>query len=154
MYIILRYIWNEVRYNIKKRLITVDEAWWMMQYDEGASFLFSIAKRIRKYYGGLSTITQDISDFMNSRYGKSIVSNSSLQLLMKQSKSSIDVVADTFYLTEREKYFLMETKVGEGIFFAGNKRAAIQVVASYNEDKIITTNPAQRMEIEKEKREE
>ncbi|MFW5884890.1 MAG: VirB4-like conjugal transfer ATPase, CD1110 family [Patescibacteria group bacterium] len=153
MYIILKYIWNEVRYNVKKRLITVDEAWWMMQYDEGASFLFSIAKRIRKYYGGLATITQDISDFMNSRYGKSIVSNSSLQLLMKQSKSSIDVVADTFYLTEREKYFLMETKVGEGIFFAGNKRAAIQVVASYNEDKIITTNPAQRMEIEKEKRE-
>ncbi|MFO7807146.1 MAG: ATP-binding protein [Candidatus Moraniibacteriota bacterium] len=154
MFIILKYIWNEVRYNVKKRLITVDEAWWMMQYEEGARFLFSIAKRIRKYYGGLSTITQDISDFMGSRYGKAIVSNSSLQLLMKQSKSSIDVVADTFYLTEREKYFLMETKVGEGIFFAGNKRAAIQVVASYNEDKIITTNPEQRIQLEKEKKEE
>jgi type IV secretory pathway VirB4 component len=154
MFIILKYIWNEARYNVRKRLITVDEAWWMMQYEEGARFLFSIAKRIRKYYGGLSTITQDISDFMGTRYGKAIVSNSSLQILMKQSKSSIDVVADTFYLTDREKYFLMETKVGEGIFFAGNKRAAIQVVASYNEDKIITTNPAQRMKIEKEKNEE
>ncbi|MCK5081128.1 MAG: DUF87 domain-containing protein, partial [Candidatus Moranbacteria bacterium] len=153
MYLILKYIWNEVRFNMKKRLITIDEAWWMMQHEDGAKFLFSIAKRIRKYYGGLTTITQDISDFLGSSYGKSIVSNASIQLLMKQSRSSVDVVADTFYLTDKEKYFLMETQVGEGIFFAGNKRAAIQVVASYNEDKIITTNPAQREEIEKQKQE-
>jgi type IV secretory pathway VirB4 component len=151
MYLILKYIWNEVRFNVKKRLITVDEAWWMMQHEDGAKFLFSIAKRIRKYYGGLTTITQDISDFLNSSQGKAIVSNSSIQLLMKQSKSSVDVVADTFYLTDKEKYFLMETQVGEGIFFAGNKRAAIQVVASYNEDKVITTNPAQRAEMDREK---
>ena len=150
MYLILKYIWNEVRFNVKKRLITVDEAWWMMQHDDGAKFLFSIAKRIRKYYGGLTTITQDISDFLGSQYGKAIVSNSSIQLLMKQSKSSVDVVADTFYLTDKEKYFLMETQVGEGIFFAGNKRAAIQVIASYNEDKIITTNPAQRAAMQKQ----
>jgi len=149
MYLILKYIWNEIRFNVKKRIISVDEAWWMMQHEDGAKFLFSIAKRIRKYYGGLTTITQDISDFLGSSYGKAIVSNSSIQILMKQSKSSVDLVADTFYLTEKEKYFLMETQVGEGIFFAGNKRAAIQVVASYNEDKIITTNPAQRMAIEK-----
>jgi type IV secretory pathway VirB4 component len=149
MYLILKYIWNEVRFNVKKRLITVDEAWWMMQHEDGAKFLFSIAKRIRKYYGGLTTITQDVSDFLGSTHGKAIVSNSSIQLLMKQSQSSVDVVADTFYLTDKEKYFLMETQVGEGIFFAGNKRAAIQVVASYNEDKIITTNPAQRAEIQK-----
>jgi len=147
MYLILKYIWNEVRFNVKKRLITVDEAWWMMQHEDGAKFLFSIAKRIRKYYGGLTTITQDISDFLGSQHGKAIVSNSSIQLLMKQSKSSVDVVADTFYLTDKEKYFLMETQVGEGIFFAGNKRAAIQIIASYNEDKIITTNPSQRMEM-------
>ena len=151
MYLILKYIWNEVRFNMKKRLITVDEAWWMMQHEDGARFLFSIAKRIRKYYGGLTTITQDISDFLGSSYGKAIVSNSSIQLLMKQSRSSVDVVADTFYLTDKEKYFLMETQVGEGIFFAGNKRAAIQIVASYNEDKIITTNQSQRASIEKEK---
>ena len=116
--------------------------------------LFAIAKRIRKYYGGLTTITQDISDFMNSRYGKPIVSNSSIQLLMRQSQSSIDMIADTFYLTEREKYLLLESKVGEGIFFAGTKRAAIQVVASYNEDKIVTTNPAQKLEMERQKEEE
>ena len=150
MYLILKYIWNEVRFNMKKRLITVDEAWWMMQHEDGAKFLFSIAKRIRKYYGGLTTITQDISDFLVSSHGKAIVSNSSIQLLMKQSKSSVDLVADTFYLTYKEKYFLMETQVGEGIFFTGNKRAAIQIIASYNEDKLITTNPAQRAEIQRE----
>lgn len=152
MYLILHHIWNEVRSNLKKRLIAIDEAWWMMQYEDAARFLFSFAKRIRKYYGGLTTITQDVSDFMASKYGKPIVSNSSLQILMKQSQSSIDAIADIFYLTEREKYVLLESNVGEGIFFAGLKRAAIQVVASYNEDKLVTTNPAQRLEIEKEKK--
>jgi len=153
MYLILNFIWNEVRTNIKKRYIVIDEAWVMMKYEEAAQFVFSVAKRIRKYYGGLTTITQDISDFMASKYGKPIISNSSIQLLMRQSQSSIDVVADTFYLTDREKYILLDCNVGEGIFFAGLKRAAIRVVASYNEDKIITTNPAQRLEIEKEKEE-
>lgn len=150
MYMILNYIWKEIRINVKKRLIIVDEAWRMMEHDEAARFLFMVAKRVRKYYGGLTTITQDISDFMSSKYGKPIVSNSSIQLLMKQSQSAIDVIADTFYLTDREKYLLMDCGVGEGIFFAGLKRAAIQVIASYDEDKIITTNPAQRMEIDKE----
>lgn len=150
MYMILNYIWKEIRINIKKRLIIVDEAWRMMEHDEAARFLFMVAKRVRKYYGGLTTITQDISDFMSSKYGKPIVSNSSIQMLMKQSQSAIDVIADTFYLTDREKYLLMDCGVGEGIFFAGLKRAAIQVIASYDEDKIITTNPAQRMEIDKE----
>jgi len=154
MYMILNYIWREVRVNVKKRLIVVDEAWRMMEHDEAARFLFMVAKRIRKYYGGLTTITQDISDFMSSKYGKPIVSNSSIQMLMKQSQSAIDVIADTFYLTDREKYLLMDCGVGEGIFFAGLKRAAIQVIASYDEDKIITTNPAQRIEIEKEEEED
>lgn len=150
MYLILHHIWNEIRAKVKKRLIVVDEAWVMMENEDAAKFLYSIAKRIRKYYGGLTTITQDISDFMSSKYGKPIVSNSSMQLLMKQSQSSIDVVADTFYLTEREKYLLMNSGVGEGIFFAGSKRAAIQVVASYNEDRLVTTNPEQRLEMKKE----
>ena len=150
MYLILHHIWNEIRAKVKKRLIVVDEAWVMMENEDAAKFLYSIAKRIRKYYGGLTTITQDISDFMSSKYGKPIVSNSSMQLLMKQSQSSIDVVADTFYLTEREKYLLMNSGVGEGIFFAGSKRAAIQVVASYNEDRLVTTNPEQRLEMKRE----
>ncbi len=153
MYLILYFIWNEVRSNVKKRLIVIDEAWVMMKYEEAAQFVFSVAKRIRKYYGGLTTITQDISDFMASKYGKPIISNSSIQFLMRQSQSSIDVIADTFYLTDREKYILLECNVGEGIFFAGLKRALIRVIASYNEDKIITTNPAQRLELEKEKEE-
>ncbi len=154
MFMILNYIWKEIRINIKKRLIVVDEAWRMMEHDEAARFLFMVAKRIRKYYGGLTTITQDISDFMSSKYGKPIVSNSSIQMLMKQSQSAIDVIADTFYLTDREKYLLMDCDVGEGIFFAGLKRAAIQVIASYDEDKIITTNPVQRIEIEKEEKDD
>ncbi len=154
MYLILNFIWNEIRVNLKKRMIVVDEAWVMMQHEEAARFLFSLAKRVRKYYGGLTTITQDISDFMSSRYGKPIVSNSSLQFLMRQSQSSIDFLADTFYLTDREKYLLLGCEVGEGIFFAGLKRAAIQVVASYNEDKIITTDPAQRLEMKQKEAEE
>ncbi len=148
MYLVLHYIWNRVRSDIKKRLIIADEAWVMMEHEEAASFMFSIAKRIRKYYGGLTTITQDINDFMSSKKGQAIVSNSSIQLLMKQSQSSVDIVADTFYLTDQEKYFLRECNVGEGIFFAGSKRAAILVVASHNEEQIVTTKPTEVLERE------
>ena len=153
MYIVLHYIWNMIRSEIKKRLMVVDEAWVMMQSEEAANFLFSIAKRCRKYYLGLTTITQDIADFMESKYGKPIVSNSSLQILMKQSPATIDIIQQTFDLTEQEKYRLLESNVGEGIFFAGAKRAAIQVVASYGEDQIITSDPAQLIEIERAKQE-
>ncbi len=153
MYLILHYIWNEMRSELKRRLVVVDEAWIMMQNDDAASFLFGIAKRARKYYCGLTTITQDISDFMSSRYGKPIVTNSSLQLLLRQSPASIDVVTETFYLTDHEKFLLLESAVGEGIFFAGSKHVAIKVVASYSEDQIITSNPEQLVEIEAAKRE-
>jgi len=153
MYIILQFIWNEMRVNRKKRLVVVDEAWIMMQHEDAASFLFGIAKRCRKYYTGLTTITQDISDFMASRYGKPIVTNSSIQLLLRQSPASIDVVSETFYLTDQEKFLLLESSVGEGIFFAGTKRAAVKVVASYSEDQIITSDPRQLLEIEQAKKE-
>lgn len=153
MYVILQIIWNEMRSELKKRLLVVDEAWVMMQNEDAASFLYGIAKRCRKYYTGLTTITQDISDFMASRYGKPIVSNSSLQLLLKQSPSSVGVVSDTFYLTDQEKFLLLECNVGEGIFFAGAKHVAIKVIASYSEDQIITSDPRQLLEIEEAKRE-
>lgn len=153
MYLVLHFIWNEIRIKVKKRVIVVDEAWIMMKNEDAANFLFSIAKRIRKYYGALTTITQDVADFMGSKYGKPIISNSSIQLLLRQSQSSIDAVADTFYLTEREKFLLLESRVGEGIFFAGEKRAAIRIEASYAEDRIITTNPGQRLQINKEEKE-
>ena len=153
MYVILHHIWNIIRSERKKRIVVVDEAWWMMQHEDAASFLFGIAKRARKYWLGLTTITQDIPDFMNSPYGKPIVTNSSLQLLMKQSPASIEVVAKTFNLTEQERYMLLECNVGEGIFFAGLKHVAIQVVASYTEDQIITSDPAQLAEIEAAKQE-
>lgn len=153
MYIILQFIWNEIRAHMKKRVIVVDEAWVMMQHEDAAAFLFGIAKRCRKYYTGLTTITQDISDFMSSRYGKPIITNSSLQLLLRQSPSSIELVAETFFLTDHEKFLLLESNVGEGIFFAGTKHAAIKVIASYSEDQIITSDPRQLLEIEEAKRE-
>lgn len=153
MYIVLQFIWNEIRSRMKKRIIVVDEAWVMMQHEDAASFLFGIAKRCRKYYTGLTTITQDISDFMNSRYGKPIITNSSLQLLLRQSPSSIDLVAETFYLTDHEKFLLLESNVGEGIFFAGTKHAAVKVIASYSEDQLITSDPRQLIEIENAKKE-
>lgn len=152
MYIILQYMWNEIRTEMKKRVIVVDEAWVMMQHEDAAAFLFGVAKRCRKYYTGLTTITQDISDFMTSRYGKPIVTNSSLQLLLRQSPASIETVTETFYLTDHEKFLLLESNVGEGIFFAGTKHAAIKVIASYSEDQIITSDPRQLLEIEQAKK--
>lgn len=153
MFVVLQFIWNEMRSNMKKRLIIVDEAWVMMKHDDAASFLFGIAKRCRKYFTGLTTITQDITDFMSSRYGKPIVTNSSLQLLLRQSPAAIDVIMETFYLTDQEKFLLLESNVGEGIFFAGAKHAAIKVISSYSEDQIITTDPNQLLEIENAKKE-
>lgn len=153
MYIVLQYIWNSIRSKLKKRLIVVDEAWVMMQNEDAATFLFGIAKRCRKYYAGLTTITQDISDFMGSRFGKPIITNSSMQLLLRQSPSSIDYITETFYLTDHEKFLLLESNVGEGIFFAGTKHAAIKVIASYSEDQIITSDPRQLLEIEDAKKE-
>ncbi len=141
MYLIMRYVWNIIRAEMKKRILLVDEAWVMMQYEDAAAFLYGVAKRCRKYYLGLTTITQDVNDFLSSKYGKAILTNSSLQLLLKQSPATIDIVQQTFNLSEEEKYLLLECDVGEGIFFAGLKHAAIKVVASYTEDQIITSNP-------------
>ncbi|PIR73279.1 MAG: conjugal transfer protein TraC [Candidatus Moranbacteria bacterium CG10_big_fil_rev_8_21_14_0_10_35_21] len=153
MYVVLQFIWNEMRTNLKRRMVLADEAWVMMKYDDAASFLFGIAKRCRKYFTGLTTITQDVNDFLSSRYGKPIVTNSSIQLLLKQSPAAIDVITETFYLTDQEKFLLLESNVGEGIFFAGTKHVAIKVIASYSEDQIITTDPAQLLEIEQSKKE-
>lgn len=151
MYIVTHYIWNAVRKNIRKRLLVVDEAWWMMKSDDTASFLYSIAKRGRKYWLGLATITQDVGDFMRSPYGVPIVTNSSMQLLLKQSPSTVDVLQKTFNLTDEEKYLLLEANVGEGIFFAGLKHVAIKTIASYTEDQIITSDPSQILAIKKAK---
>ncbi len=153
MYIIMHYIWNAVRKNLKKRLLVVDEAWWMMKSEDTASFLYSIAKRGRKYYLGLATITQDAADFMKSPYGVPIVTNSSIQLLLKQSPTTIDVLQKTFNLTDEEKYLLLESGVGEGIFFAGLKHVAIKVISSYTEDQIITSDPSQILSNRKAKME-
>lgn len=151
MYIITNYIWTAVRKRLKKRLLVVDEAWWMMKSDDTAAFLFSMAKRGRKYYLGLSTITQDVGDFLRSPYGLPILTNSSMQMLLKQSPTSIDLVKKTFNLTEEEKYILLEAGLGEGIFFAGLKHVALKVFASYTEDQIITSDPSQILAIQNSK---
>jgi type IV secretory pathway VirB4 component len=153
IYTIINYIWNVVRSERKKRILTIDEAWWLMMHEDSAKFVFALVKRCRKYYLGVTTITQDVNDFLNNAYGRAIVTNSALQLLMKQSPAAVDVVQKTFLLTEGEKYLLLESAVGEGIFFAGNKHAAIKVVASYTEDQLITTDPRQLLEIEEAKKE-
>lgn len=152
MFIIMRYIWNKVRSILKKRVLVVDEAWWLMQTEDGASFLFGIAKRARKYWLGVTTVTQDVQDFMKSSYGQPIITNSSLQLLMKQSPATIEVVKKTFNLTDEEKYLLLEADIGEGIFFAGQKHVAIKIVASYAEDQIITTTPEEVLKIKRAKK--
>lgn len=152
MFVIMRYIWNKIRSELKKRVLVVDEAWWMMRTEDGASFLFGMCKRARKYYLGVTTITQDVGDFMKSTYGQPIITNSSLQFLMKQSPATIDVVQKTFNLTEEEKYLLLEAEVGEGLFFAGQKHVAMKVVASYTEDQIITTSPEELLKIKMAKK--
>ncbi|MFA4880965.1 MAG: ATP-binding protein [Candidatus Doudnabacteria bacterium] len=151
MYIVLNYIWNIVRAELKKRILMVDEAWWLMEHEDSAMFLFSIAKRARKYYLGLTTISQDVNDFLSTRHGQAIVTNSSIQLLLRQSPAAIDLVASVFHLTQEEKYLLLASDVGEGIFFAGNKHVAIKIVASYSEDQIITSDPKQLIEIARAK---
>ena len=144
MYIVLSHVWNIVRTYQKKRMLIVDEAWQLMQYDDSANFLFSLAKRARKYYLGLTTISQDVEDFMGSKMGRAIVSNSSMQLLLKQSSSVVDVLSDVFKLTEEERKRLANFPVGQGLFFAGSNHVHIQIIASETEHKLITTNPNEK----------
>lgn len=151
MYIITHFIWNAVRKSLKKRLLVVDEAWVMMQNEEAAAFLFGMAKRGRKYFLGLATITQDVGDFVKSRYGVPIITNSSLQLLLGQSPTAIDTLQQIFNLTEGEKYALLESGVGEGIFFAGKQHVSIKVIGSYTEDQIVSSDPHQILALRKEK---
>lgn len=141
MYIVLSHVWNVVRAEQKQRLLIVDEAWQLMKYDDSANFLHSLAKRARKYYLGLTTITQDVEDFMSSKMGRAIVANSSLQLLLKQSPSAVDVLSDVFKLTEEEKKRLANFPVGQGLFFAGPNHVHIQIIASDTETSLINTNP-------------
>lgn len=151
MYLITHFIWNAVRKNLKKRLLVIDEAWWMMKTEDTASFLYGMAKRGRKYYLGLATITQDVDDFLKSPYGLPMISNSSIQILLKQSPTTIDSLQKTFNLSDEEKFLLLESDVGEGIFFAGLKHVAIKVIASYTEDQIITSDPSQVLALRKQK---
>ncbi|MBU0618625.1 ATP-binding protein [Patescibacteria group bacterium] len=150
MFMILDFIWTRIKRDLKRRLLIVDEAWYLMRQPDSAAFLYAMAKRARKYYLGLTTITQDVSDFLNSDYGKAIVTNSSIQILMKQSPAAIDQVAQTFYLSQGEKNLLLSSDIGEGLFFAGQNHVAIKVVASPEEHRLITSNPEELLERQKQ----
>ncbi|MDB5183902.1 MAG: Type secretory pathway VirB4 component-like protein [Candidatus Saccharibacteria bacterium] len=152
MYIVLSHIWNVTRSHLKKRMLIVDEAWQLMKYEDSANFLFSLAKRARKYYLGVTTISQDVEDFMASKMGRAIVANSSMQLLLKQSPSAVDVLADVFKLTDEERKRLSNFPVGQGLFFAGANHVHVQVVASRTEHELVTTNPVQQLQQEEQKR--
>jgi type IV secretory pathway VirB4 component len=141
MYIILNYVWNIVRSELKRRIMVVDEAWLMMKYNDSAAFLFNLVRRARKYYLGITTITQDVDDFLSSPYGRPVITNSALQLLLKQSPATIDTVAKAFNLTDVEKNYLIEVNVGQGLMLMGQKHVAVQIIASGFEHNIITTNP-------------
>src|SRR5690606_16281293 len=141
MYVMLDFIWTKIKRDRRKRLLIIDEAWLMMRYEDAARFVYSIAKRARKYGLGLTTITQDVDDFLESPYGRAIVNNSSMQILLKQAPAAIDKIQKVFYLTDGEKQFLMSAGIGQGLFFAGANHVAMQIVASEQEHKLITTNP-------------
>lgn len=148
MYIILSYIWNKVRSDQKKRFLIVDEAWQLMKYQDSANFLFSLAKRARKYYLGLTTISQDVEDFLSSKMGRAVVSNSSMQILLKQAPSAVDIISDTFKLTSEERKRLTQFPVGQGLFFAGQNHIHIRIDASPTETELISTNPAQLAQLQ------
>lgn len=141
MYVILDFIWTRIKKDLKKRLLVIDEAWYFMKHPDSAAFIYSMVKRARKYYLGITTITQDVEDFLHTDFGKAIVTNASIQLLMKQSTAAIPVLTETFYLSEGERQLLIASDVGEGIFFAGSSHVALRVVASDDEHRVITTNP-------------
>ena len=153
MHLILDFIWTRIRNDIRKRLLIIDEAWYMMQHPDSATFMYSIAKRARKYFLGLTTVTQDVEDFLKTDYGRAIVTNSSIQILMKQSPAAIDAVAEVFYLSEGEKHLLLSADIGEGIFFAGPNHVAIRVVASEDEHYLVTTKPEELQEMERKAQE-
>ncbi|MBI2430786.1 MAG: ATP-binding protein [Candidatus Levybacteria bacterium] len=141
MHIILDFVWIRIRKTLKRRLLVLDEAWYMMKYEDSASFVYGIAKRARKYYLGLTTATQDVEDFLSTDYGKAVLSNSSLQILLKQGTSEIDIVSKIFYLSSGEKQLLLAANIGEGLFFAGQNHVAMKVVAAPFEHQLITSNP-------------
>ncbi len=149
MYILLNFIWNKIRSKLKKRMLVIDEAWNIVQHEDSGRFLHGLVKRARKYFLGITTITQDVEDFLNSPWGKPIITNSSMQLLLKQAPSSMEKLTKIFNLTQGERYLLLNSGVGQGLFFAGNQHVAVQIIASYGENKIITTDPEELLAMKK-----
>jgi len=151
VYVILNFIWNKIRSKLQRRMMVIDEAWSLMQHEDSARFLHGLVKRARKYYLGVTTITQDVEDFMKSDLGKPIINNSAMRLLLREADSAMPSLKEVFHLTEQEEYFLLNAQQGEGIFFAGDKHVAIQIISSYNEHRVVTTDPEELLQMKKEK---
>ncbi len=154
MHIVLDFVWTRIRRNLKKRLLILDEVWYMMKYEDSASYVYGIAKRARKYYLGLTTATQDVEDFMSTDYGKAVLSNSSIQILLKQGTAEVDLIAKTFYLSEGEKELLLSADIGEGLFFAGQNHVAVKVIAAPFEHEIVTSNPQELLQRQQKEQKE
>lgn len=152
MHIILDFVWTKVKRSLKKRILILDEGWYMMKYQDSASFVYSIAKRARKYFLGLTTATQDVEDFLKNEYGKAVLTNSSIQMLLKQGTAEVDMIAETFYLSEGEKALLLSADVGEGLFFAGQNHVAMKVFAAPFEHELITSNPIELLKRQQDQR--
>jgi len=150
MYLVMHYIWNQVKTNLRKRIMIIDEAWWMMQYDDSARFLCSLARRGRKYFLGLTIISQNVEDFLTSKYGRTAVTNCALQILLKQSPAAIELLTDTFKLTKGEKDWLLMAGIGEGLFFAGLNHVVIKIFASPTEHMLITSKPEEILALKKQ----
>jgi conjugal transfer ATP-binding protein TraC len=151
MHIILDFVWTKVKRSLKKRILILDEGWYMMKYQDSASFVYSIAKRARKYFLGMTTATQDVEDFLKNEYGKAVLTNSSIQVLLKQGTAEVDMITDTFYLSEGEKALLLSADVGEGLFFAGQNHVAMKVFAAPFENELITSNPMELLKRQQDK---
>lgn len=150
MHIILDFVWTKVKKSLKRRILILDEGWYMMKYQDSAQFVYSIAKRARKYYLGMTTATQDVEDFLKNEYGKAVLTNSSIQILLKQGTAEVDMIANTFYLSEGEKALLLSSDVGEGLFFAGQNHVAMKVFAAPFEHELITSNPIELLKRQQE----
>jgi len=141
VHLIATFVWNQVRRSRRPRLLIIDEAWSLVQYPEGGAFLAGMARRSRKYYLGLVTITQDVADFLSVDHGRTVLANAALKLLMKQDAAIIDPVVQAFRLSAEERQFLLAAGKGEGLFFARGSHVALKIEASPAEHRLATTSP-------------
>ena len=145
-HLIAGFVWHRVRRERRPRLLVIDEAWSLLRYPEGGAFISSMARRARKYYLGLVTITQDAADFLRSDHGRAVLVNAAMKLLLRQEPATMDVVADAFQLSDDERQSLLGAGKGEGLLIARGARLALSIEASPAEHRLATTAPRELAE--------